>query len=209
MTYVVLEDAKGVGLRTALLEEQERALELLQTVLLVLQESLAAAAAVAATAEEVRGLLYKTAETLSPLLKHILSDSIKEKSIEAAAALLSLLALCPQHQELKRQLLLVLLNTSFASLAAAADDAEAAQTQASALAKAIEAAGSNVLNKQEVRCYILNIAVSLFFLSVSFTLCLLSPIFLFVYFIFCCLFAVFSFNCLLLISLSCPFCFFL
>ena len=148
----MIDEGKSLGLRTSLLEEQERSLELLQTIFTVLSRPLAAAAAVPETAEEVRGVLLQTGRAVTPLLRHVLSDSVKEKALEATSALLGVLALCPHLGDIRKALLHQTLTDTISSLADAEADLDSAQTLAAALRQCMESAGGGVLDAQEVPC---------------------------------------------------------
>ncbi|OEH80637.1 heat repeat-containing protein [Cyclospora cayetanensis] len=150
MTYVMIDEGKSLGLRTSLLEEQERALELLQTIFSVLAKPLAAAAAVAETADEVRGLLVQTGRAVTPLLRHLLSESVKERALEATGALLGVLALCPLLNDIRKALLVQTLNDTFSSLSEAEAEPDSIQSQASGLVQCIETAGGGILDAVEV-----------------------------------------------------------
>lgn len=91
MTYVMLDGGKSVGLRTSLLEEQSRALELLTTIVSVLQTPLSREAGgpnQLQAIQETKNLVHSTARTVVPLLSHPLSEVVEEKALETMAAIM-------------------------------------------------------------------------------------------------------------------------
>ena len=147
---MMVDEGKSLGLKTSLLEEQERALELLQTIFSVLAKPLAAASVVPETADEVRGVLVGTGRAVAPLLRHMLSESVKERALDATSSLLSVLAMCPDLGDIRRALLLQTLGDTFSSLADEDADVESMQAEATGLVKCIESAGGDILDPSEV-----------------------------------------------------------
>ncbi|CBZ53225.1 putative importin beta-3 subunit [Neospora caninum Liverpool] len=87
MTYVILDSNTSLGLKTSLLEEQSRALDLLCTITTVLQDPLTAAS-LSSAAFSASSFLQPVAEAVFPLLTHVLSEDIKQKALETMASLI-------------------------------------------------------------------------------------------------------------------------
>ncbi|KEP59806.1 UNVERIFIED_CONTAM: HEAT repeat-containing protein [Hammondia hammondi] len=87
MTYVILDSNTSLGLKTSLLEEQSRALDLLCTITTVLQDPLTSASLSSAQFSP-GSFLQPLAEAVFPLLTHVLSEDIKQKALETMASLI-------------------------------------------------------------------------------------------------------------------------
>lgn len=137
MTMVMVSEGKCIGLRTSLLEEQERTLEMLTNF-------------VDALGEQYEPYVDSTAKALGPLLGYVLSETVKQKALSCMAFLLQASRAAQRGTAQVQQLLAATASQVLQTLEdgdVAADDLSA---EASGLVTCLDKAGGGVLQTEHV-----------------------------------------------------------
>lgn len=148
MTMVMLADNKCVGLKTSMIEDQERVLDLLSTCVEVLRE-------------KFRDWIAPVTTALLPLLRYLLSDDVKQKALNTMAELLDAAKAVAQEMNGDNRMLLAMLtnvaDVVFKNLYDAHEreniDLEIMIAEATGLNYCLEKAGPGVLPPQTVKVF--------------------------------------------------------